>query len=452
MKDDCHNRGLQLCRLSHLIQENQKAKSETNRYLNGMNVHLLRSPELNTETYQNVMHLLQKFSGPLRFIEGDWSELVDKASSSLNVSYEEREVKLFGGQEEDSVPSQSYDAFFSKSSKSVLRKWKDEEQFKKKEIPDGGLGKDEVVKRGYPEESEISTWDELFNICRLYRRGLDLGNEEQVVLLTDIGNDQNWFSASDEFGNNHFVHTADWDYFLGMGYPIDTRFPIAYEVAITLLHKQVSSTYDELRHLVHNKPIGCISDMCVDKTQILLKMRTGDICPSCIDKIKETQVPKSMVKQVMDILKGIQESMTFRSRSDYLNTPSRMELRGHMQKVFLTDLGDLEVRLTPRQRTLYLFFLQHPEGVMLSHLQEYRDEIEVLYQRFANAGQNHLIQSALDNLLEPYSETMGTELSRIRAAFRSAVGKDMAEQYIIGGEQGEVKRIILDRDLVKFKD
>ena len=48
-----------------------------------MNIHLLRSPELNEETYRNVLHLLQQFRGPLHFQECE--------EEVLSKDYEEEE-------------------------------------------------------------------------------------------------------------------------------------------------------------------------------------------------------------------------------------------------------------------------------------------------------------------------------------------------------------------------
>ena len=312
-------------------------------------------------------------------------------------------------------------------------------------MPDG-LGEEEATKNDFPKETSVATWDDLFNECRFYRMRNDLGENEHVVLLTDIGNDMNWFAAADRFGNNYFVHTSDWDYYLG--FAIDVRFPIAYEVATTILHRYVSASFDDLRHLVHKTPKGCMSDLCVRKSEIILKMRTADICPECVAKIQDAGVDRSIVEQVMRIMDGIRESMTFRSRSEFLNRPSRLEIRGHLNRFFLVDLGDLEVNLTPRQRTLYMLFLNHPEGIMLSHLGDFEQEIRELYFRMNNQTDQHAINRAIKQLTDPIENQISTELSRIRKAFRELVGEKLASHYVIDGPHGEPKQISLDRSLL----
>mgnify|MGYP007100215496 CR=1 FL=1 len=84
---------------------------------------------------------------------------------------------------------------------------------------------------------------------------------------------------------------------------------------------------------VHKKSIGCIMDFCKDKSQIILKMRTADVCESCMNKFIEQDVPVLYTRQFFDILDGIRKSMTFRGRSVLLKQPSKLEIRGKNKKM-----------------------------------------------------------------------------------------------------------------------
>ena len=431
-----------------------------------MKVHLLKSSEQDPEFLEDVLQVLEGSPGPLKFQFGDIYPV--QSSSRFDGQIEPcYSIEPFPQLSSEQRERLSREMFSTDSSptlrpseeestiRSVAKIWLGKKEFTKADkekvvdTPEDLIDDGEMPRTEFPKESDIAEWDDLFNYCRLYRRYNDVGDDEHVVLLTTIGNAKNWFAGSDRLSRNHFVHTADWDFYLGG--TIEARYPVAYETAITILHKLVSENYgNELRHLVHLEPKGCVSDFCANKKEIILKMRTADICPTCISYLKQSAVPREVVQQVLQIMDNIRSAMTFRSRSDYFNTPSKLEVRGHMCKIFLTELGNLEVRLTPRQRALYVFFLQHPEGVLLSHLQDYREEIGELYARFASAGQLSQIESSLDNLLEPYSDTLGTELSRIRAAFRKATGESLQNHYIIGGGSGEKKLITLDRALVQL--
>jgi len=59
------------------------------------------------------------------------------------------------------------------------------------------------------------TWDELFEQCNNYRKKNDDGDQEYVILLTEVSNDKNWFSAADPGSiKNFFVQTSHWDFFI----------------------------------------------------------------------------------------------------------------------------------------------------------------------------------------------------------------------------------------------
>ncbi|MDA9121084.1 hypothetical protein N9J52_03510 [Flavobacteriales bacterium] len=435
-----------------------------------MRVHLISESENEMEFVEDVLNILNRASGPIKFISGVGYELVEP-QDFMSIDREEyhpdaEESANLEGDDDWMIPqevprSSPIIRYSLSTSESKLKSNRDFFQVEKEkktwddfksfvEAHRENLDEKDAEaweKLPIPEESEMANWETFFNFCRVYRGQYDVGDDEHVLLLTPLYNDKNWFAASDKHARNHFVHIADWSYFLGEG--IDARYPVAYEVMITVLHKLVSEKHGfELRQLVHMKPKGCVSDFCADKTEIMLKMRTADICPSCIGKLDESGIDKSSVKQVLQVLDNIRSAMTFRSRAEYFQTPSRLEVRGHMCKLFLTDLGNLEVRLTPRQRAIYMVYLNHPNGITVPELPDHREEIASYYGRFANVGDQEDIDMALENLLDIFSGTLSTELSRIRSAFRKAAGNEMAKHYTIDGASGNPKSILLDRALV----
>ena len=296
-----------------------------------------------------------------------------------------------------------------------------------------------------------SSWDELFNACRSYRTTYDIGSEEHVVLLTDQSNEMNWFSAGDPHANNHFVHTAGWEVLLGN--EIDVRFPIAYEVTVSILHKMMFDNYQQVIDTVHHEPRGCIMDLCRDKTEVSLKMRTTDICHDCLELIKNRSIPKQLVKHVLEIFDSIRKNLTFRERFAYLNEPSRLEVRGYTKRIFLTDLGDLEIRLNPKERALFVLFLNHPDGIHLNDLDQHKEELISLYERTTNMYAQEEIEEAINRFIDISDNNVSEVLSRIRRKFRQAVGEEMAKHYVIDGERGEKKSIILsERQIIHTED
>ena len=117
-------------------------------------------------------------------------------------------------------------------------------------------------------------------------------------------------------------------------------------------------------------------------------------------------------------------------------------------RLFLTELGDLELNFNPKERAIYMFFLKHPEGVRLSELQDFEDEILSYYVRFTGIDSHEVIQESVKRLLDPLDNNMNEVISRIKSKLEKAVGHKLIHHYVIDGPRGEKKRISLDREYV----
>ena len=377
-----------------------------------MNLHLLRSPELSEETYRNVLQLLQNFRGPIHFIACEEEIIEDKLNTDE-------------------------------------RLWTDRESFEHLKKVKFSLSKNSLLKSKiiqFPYKEKVKSWKQLFGECDMYRKTKEISQNDLVVLLTDIGNEPNWFGGVSPNMKNYFTQTSNWEHFFGN--TIDIRFPIAYEVIIWAMRYFMFEDNKAIINGVHKEPIGCIMDFCEDKSQIIIKMRTADVCESCMAKFMERDIPKLYIQQFFDILDGIRNSMTFRGRSILLRQPSRLEIRGYSRKIFFTDLGRLELRLNPKEKSIYLFYLNHPEGIIISHLQDYKEEITQLYSRFSNQSEPVTINRAIETLINPLDNDINVVLSRINAKIKKAVGESLYDYYCITGERGDRKKISLDRELI----
>ncbi|MCQ2196223.1 MAG: hypothetical protein MJZ60_01715 [Bacteroidaceae bacterium] len=117
--------------------------------------------------------------------------------------------------------------------------------------------------------------------------------------------------------------------------------------------------------------------------------------------------------------------------------PSRIQVKSD-NRILLQDYADMEVPLTPLCKALYLFFLQHPEGVTLKQMSCYRDELLVLYQRFAPGINPQRRQSHIDSLVSPLSNSLHEKLSLIRRTFSHLLDESLLPFYVITGQKGGV--------------
>lgn len=115
--------------------------------------------------------------------------------------------------------------------------------------------------------------------------------------------------------------------------------------------------------------------------------------------------------------------------------------------IFLLDRNRTEVRIQALGRALYILYLRHREGIALSELCDYRDELLDIYARISKYNDMRKLESSIDNMVNFVGNTLNPLLSRIKSAFASLLG-EQAKDYLIEGDKGDRKNIFLDRRLV----
>lgn len=369
-----------------------------------MKIHLLRSKEYSEQQFTEVLLFLNSFDGPVIFIDGG---TIDPNNSS---TWEQKT-------EEDSFFRQIF--------------------------PKNMSLEESVSRSAIPSFREMAHWENLFTSCAARRRSAGIPQNEMLVLLTTIANENNWFSAIDPNNRmNGFVHTGEWEYYVRCS----GEFPVSYLTAALVLQSFMFRNYAELKKAVHEFPMGCVNDFCEDKRNIILKLRTADICPDCIARL-DGKLDDHVIRQILDIFEGVRLRILFHQKFSRNLKQSVLKITKKGQ-ILLPDFGNIEIRLTPLEKTLYHFFLAHPEGVLLTHLVDYKDELVRLYFRFTNTGELPKIYKSIDDLVNAGSNSASEKISKIKKAFATAVGAELAEQYIVSGERGEVKKIMLAPSMI----
>ena len=119
-------------------------------------------------------------------------------------------------------------------------------------------------------------------------------------------------------------------------------------------------------------------------------------------------------------------------------------------KILLVDY-DIEVKMGPLPKTVFLFFLRHPEGMRFVDLQDYKQEIYDIYSRLAVSDDLDKIKRSVDLLTDPFDNSINEKCTMIKYAFQKVVKDEIASNYYISGRQGHVMRIPLDRTLVEWE-
>ena len=364
-----------------------------------MKVHLIRTSEYEKGQFESVLDLLASFDGPLEFIGSDF-EFDTAKFPFLQMFYPDFKFKY-----ESDIKKMNFD-----------------------------------TERGYP-----LSWRELFSLCDYYRNTHSIPQEDFVVLLTMRRNALNWFSHQQD--KNVFVHTGDWDYYTNA----NPKYPIAYQVLENVM--QSLMTIDSINipnECIHSDTRGCMNDFCQNKDQILLKLRTADICPTCMNKIIEEKIDNHIVDQVHETFEGIRQELLFKQKFKIPNEPVPIKVTERKQ-IILPTLNNLEIRLNPLFKTVYIFYLKHPEGVRLKDLSSFKTELLDIYGRLSSADDNQVIKAKISDLISPLSSSFSQKKSKINKIITDLLGDSLAQFYRIEGQPATPFRINLPSELIQIQ-
>lgn len=119
-------------------------------------------------------------------------------------------------------------------------------------------------------------------------------------------------------------------------------------------------------------------------------------------------------------------------------------------QITLPDYGNRIVEMPRLPKALYYFFLQHPEGVMLNSLADYKGELLSIYERISNKGDKEEIVRNINRLVDPLDNSVNVNCSRIKNAFVKLMSDRLAKQYYITGWRGEPKKVNLLPEMIEI--
>lgn len=120
-------------------------------------------------------------------------------------------------------------------------------------------------------------------------------------------------------------------------------------------------------------------------------------------------------------------------------------------KILLPEYNEIEVKMEPLVKAVYLLFLKHPEGIMFKVLSDYREELLDIYKQLKPLGLNQRTIQSIEDVTNPLLNSINEKCARIRSAFVKEFDEGLAKNYFVTGERGEAKKITLPRDLVVWE-
>ena len=131
--------------------------------------------------------------------------------------------------------------------------------------------------------------------------------------------------------------------------------------------------------------------------------------------------------------------------------PSRLVITKDF-RLLLPDYNNMEIKMEPLVKAVYLLFLKHPEGILFKHLPDYREELTRIYVRLKPMGMSERVVQSIEDVTNPMLNSINEKCARIRGAFVGQFDDHLARHYYIDGLRGEAKKIALPRDLVVWEE
>lgn len=116
-------------------------------------------------------------------------------------------------------------------------------------------------------------------------------------------------------------------------------------------------------------------------------------------------------------------------------------------RIILKDYNELEIKMTPLPKALFILFLRHPEGIVFKFLPDYREELNDIYKKIKPTYYSESFKS-VSKVTDPTDNSINENCARIRASFVSQFDERLARWYYVEGRRGEPKKISLPRDLI----
>lgn len=173
----------------------------------------------------------------------------------------------------------------------------------------------------------------------------------------------------------------------------------------------------------------------------------------CVSRslVEEADV-EIMMSEVQALVERLRQSGVGEIALQRLFKPTQQLSPIHVRdgRIFLPDFNNMEIKMHPLSKAIYLLYLRHPEGIMFSYLPDHRNELLHLYELISGRDNREDIRRSIDDVTDPTRNSINEKCSRIKQAFLREFDDSIARNYYITGERGEAKKILLPKEMVTW--
>jgi hypothetical protein len=212
-----------------------------------------------------------------------------------------------------------------------------------------------------------------------------------------------------------------------------------YDVECCNLEPQASYGFEEM-NVHHSKRCSLKSNPFIDDEDAIDDELNFDR-KKWIDKLSALVLEYVTANHAMPPQELIDTAISGKLQITDDNNLSPIVVNGNMQ-IILPAYNELELRMTPLARTVYILFLCHPEGIVLKNMDSYRDQLLDIYLMVKPGADSRLATAYINELTYPGSDSLQQKLSLIKRSInRYLLHRNIASAYYITGQRGQAYKI-----------
>ena len=116
--------------------------------------------------------------------------------------------------------------------------------------------------------------------------------------------------------------------------------------------------------------------------------------------------------------------------------------------IILPLYPQINIKMEPLPKSIYLLFLQHPEGIVLKNISDYEEEIKKIYLAISGRKNVSVINRLIEKMCDPTENMLHKTLSIIRKTFCNKMNIEIAQKYIPTTGRSTAHRVPIRRNMV----
>ena len=176
--------------------------------------------------------------------------------------------------------------------------------------------------------------------------------------------------------------------------------------------------------------------MCKRKRDVMLKLRTADICDDCLRRAEEKNVDILVMDQISRTIRALRERFINSYRIESKVKPENV----YVDPVRSVTIGSKNIKLDAIYKVLFIFFLKNLEGVETKLIINYEEDLYNIYKEVRDNPNKRTITKMVSS---EYSN-LETYRTRMNQALVNQLGPKLAEFYILD-------RVVIKDDYNRYK-